>query len=274
MQRNVRLLLSYDGTHFHGWQNQPGLRTVQGELESALRTVLRHPLNVIASGRTDAGVHASGQVANVRTDSTIPADRLAHAITSRLPEDVAVLQADDVADAFHATRSATSKLYCYRIHNAESRPIFGRSYVHHIWKKLDLDRIQEGAAKFVGTFDFSAFATAGCVRETMVRTILQCSADQFRDEIHIRVEGTGFLHNQVRIMVGTLLEISKGRMEPDDIAKIIESKDRTTAGPTAAAKGLCLEWVKYPPELLVPDASVPNESGSSETENDDRTTNP
>ncbi len=254
MQRNVRLLLAYDGTHFHGWQHQPGLRTVQAELESALRLVLRHPISVVASGRTDAGVHAAGQVANVRTDATIPADRLAHAITSRLPKDVAVLQADDVAQAFHAIRSATSKLYCYRIHNAQSRPVFGRSYVHHIWKNIDLERIQAGAAKFVGTFDFSAFASAGCIRQTMVRTILQCSAECVRDEIHIRVEGTGFLHNMVRIMVGTLLEVSKGRMSPDDITAIIESRERPNAGPTAPARGLCLEWVKYPPDILTPDA--------------------
>ena len=257
MQRNVRLLLAYDGTDFHGWQHQPGLRTVQSALEEALQTVLRHPVNVIASGRTDAGVHAAGQVANVRTDSTIETRRLAHAINSRLPEDVTVQEATDVSQQFHATMSAVSKEYCYRIHNSSARPIFGRNYVKHIWKELDFDRIQAGTAKFVGAHDFSAFATAGCVRETMVRTVLRCEAQRTGCEIHIRVEGTGFLHNMVRIMVGTLVDIAKGRRDPDDIPAIIASKDRTNAGPTISPEGLCLEWVKYPPELLVPDDPDP-----------------
>ncbi len=268
MQRNVRLLLAYDGTDFHGWQTQPGLRTVQSSLEEALQTVLRHPVNVIASGRTDAGVHAAGQVANVRTDATMEAQRLAHAINSRLPEDVTVLEATDVSHAFHATMSATSKEYCYRIHNSSARPIFGRNYVQHIWKTLDFERIQAGAAKFVGSHDFTAFATAGCVRETMVRTVLRCEAERRGCEIHIRVEGTGFLHKMVRIMVGTLVDIAKKRRDPDEIPAIIESKDRNNAGPTISGKGLCLEWVKYPAELLVPDSesSAPRSPDSEQVD--------
>ena len=254
MARTVALRIAYDGTDFHGWQHQPGLRTVQGVLEDALRRVLRHPVNLIGSGRTDAGVHAAGHVSSFSTTSTMPAERLRHAIGSRQPADVAVVEARDVHPDFHATRSAESKLYRYRIHNTVGRPVerLTQRYAAHIWHALDLHRMQAAAAHFIGEHDFTAMAAAGTVRQSMVRAVLRCDVERHLDEIRIDVMGTGFLYKQVRNMVGTLLNVGRGRWEPERVANIIASRDRNQAGSTAPARGLCLQWVRYPPRLLVP----------------------
>jgi len=262
VERNLKLLIAYDGTSFHGWQHQPGLDTVQGALEHVARRVLRHELAVIGSGRTDAGVHAAGQVANVVTVSPIPAYNLWRALGSRLPEEISLREVRDVSPRFHARRSATSKLYRYRIHNHSTRPVEGlrQRYRYHFWHALDVERMREAARHFVGEMDFSTMASAGCVRETMVRTVLRCDITRHYDEIAIDVEGRGFLYNQVRNMVGTLIEVGRGRWEPERVKNILESRDRKEAGPTAPAHGLCLQWVCYPPELLVPD----DDHGASE----------
>ena len=252
MERNVRLLVCYDGTEFHGWQFQRGLRTVQGTLEESLQRVLRHPFNLVASGRTDAGVHAAGQVANVLTTCAIPDARLRHAIGSRLPPDVAVRAADSVSPRFHARRSAVAKLYRYRIHNAPQRPVcdLTQRYKYHFWEPLDVQAMRDAAAHFVGTMDFTAMAASTCVRESMVRTVFRCEVSRHLDEVRIDVEGSGFLYNQVRNMVGTLIEVGRGHWEPHRVVDILSSRKRSEAGPTAPAKGLCLQWVRYPPELL------------------------
>lgn len=254
MRRNVRLIIAYEGTDFHGWQAQPGWRTVQGVLEEAARRVVKHPVQLIGSGRTDAGVHAVGQVANFVTDCRVPTDRIARAITARLPDDVAVHSSDEVSPAFHATRCATSKMYRYRIHNADQRPV-GRlvhRYVYHCWHPLDVERMRAGAAHMIGEMDFSAMASAGCVRETMVRRVIGCDISRDGDEVSIDVTGTGFLYNQVRNMVGTLIEVGRGHWPADRVAEVMASRDRSNAGPTAPALGLCLQWVRYPESLLVP----------------------
>ena len=263
MQRNIRLVIAYDGTEYHGWQAQHGLLTIQGLIEQATRRVVRHQVCVVGSGRTDARVHAAGQVAHLRTECRIPTFNLLRAIGTRLPKDISLIDARDVSPAFHARRSATSKLYRYRIHAAPSRPVSrtAQRYVYHFWNPLNLDRMQAAARHFVGTLDFSAMATKGCERETTVRTVLRCDLHRRLDEIRIDVEGKGFLYNQVRNMVGTLVEVGRGRWEPDHVKEILQSKDRSQAGPTAPARGLCLQWVKYPtvlldPEYLPPDVDV------------------
>ena len=252
MQRNIRLIIAYDGTAFHGWQHQPGQRTVQGALTDVARRVLGHPVTIRGSGRTDAGVHAAGQVANFRTTHTMPTANIAQAIGSRLPRDMAIVDACAVHPDFDAVGSSVSKLYRYRIYNATSRPVerHVQRYVYHCWDRLDAARMRDAARHFVGEMDYSAMASSGCRRESMVRRVLRCSAYRHLNEVRIDVEGTGFLYHQVRNMAGTLIEIGRGRWQPDDLAGILASCDRRQAGPTAPAQGLCLRWVRYPAAVL------------------------
>ena len=195
MERNVRLLISYDGTDFHGWQEQPGLRTVQAVLADALRRVLRHPVDPIASGRTDAGVHAVGQVVNVRTHCPISSDNLRHAIGSRLPQDIAVRSVSEVSLAFHATRSATGKLYRYRVFNAPNRPVSTllQRHTYHYWRPLDVAPMREAATHFLGRKDYTALTCAACKRDSMIRTIWRCDIHRRFDELRVDVEGSGFV---------------------------------------------------------------------------------
>ncbi len=254
MDRSVYLLIAYDGTDFHGWQNQPQTRTVQSVLEQALRRVVRHQVNLMGSGRTDAGVHAAGQVAGFVTTCQLPAARLRHAIGARLPKDVSLVALRDVHPEFHARQSSLSKLYRYRIHSARNRPVehLTQRYTYHVWQPLDLERMRAAAPYFIGVKDFSAMATKGPAKQTMVRAVLRCDVERHLDEVFIDVEGAGFLYNQVRNMVGTLLSVGLGRWDPEHVQTILESRDRANAGPTAPARGLCLQWVRYPPHLLRP----------------------
>jgi tRNA pseudouridine38-40 synthase len=247
MHRNVRLLVAYDGTDFHGWQTQPGLRTVQDLIEQAVRRVVRHQVTVIGSGRTDSGVHAAGQVANFITTSQMPAENLRKAIGSRLPKDVSVYGAADVPLGFRATRDAVSKQYRYTIHNDHDRPVRSRThrYAYHFWHPLDVERMQSAADHWVGRHDFAAFASSGHGRESTIRTVLRVEVSRRYDEVYVDVEGSGFLYNQVRNMVGTLIEIGRGHWAPQRARDILESLDRSNAGPTAPARGLCLQWVRY-----------------------------
>lgn len=271
VDRNLKFLIAYDGSDFHGWQNQPGLPTVQGTLEQAARRVLRHQVEVIGSGRTDAGVHAAGQTAHVITERTIPAYNIMRAIGSRIPKTISLRDVSDVSLALHATRSALSKLYRYRIHARAARPAeqHTQRYTYHFWNPLDEARIREAARHFVGTHDFSAMASAGCERESMVRTVLRCDIFRHYEEIRIDVEGTGFLYNQVRNMVGTLIEVGRGHWPPERVAEIIAGRDRRQAGPTAPARGLCLQWVRYPAHLLRPALSGGGD-GERESQGDRR----
>ena len=252
MARTVYLRIAYDGTDFHGWQRQPELRTVQGVIEQAVRRVVRHQVELVGSGRTDAGVHAAGQVASFVTTCELPAPRLRYAIGARLPKDVSVIALREVHPDFHATFSATGKLYRYRIFNARHRPVeqLAQRYTYHFWQPVELARIQAAARYFIGKMDFSAMASKGPERTTMVRTVLRCEAIRRHAEIVIDVEGKGFLYNQVRNMVGTLLEVGRGRWEPGHVAQILAGRDRQQAGPTVPARGLSLKWVRYPAELL------------------------
>lgn len=258
MVRNVKLVIAYDGTDFHGWQTQPGLRTVQDLLAQAIRRVARHHVDIIGSGRTDAGVHARGQVANLVTTCTIPAGNFRRAIGSRLPKDMTVVELTDVHAGFDARRSALSKLYRYRIHAAPSRPVgaLTQRQTYHFWHPLNVQRMRAAARHLVGTLDFKGFASKGGERASYVRQVIRCEVERHYEEIRISVEGRGFLYNQVRNMVGTLVEIGRGHWEPNRMVEILESRDRSLAGPTAPARGLSLEWVRYPATLLVPGESV------------------
>jgi tRNA pseudouridine38-40 synthase len=267
MSRMILLKLAYDGTEFHGWQTQPGLRTVQGVIEQAIRRVVRHQVELAGSGRTDAGVHAAGQVASFPTSSTLPGEKLRHAIGSRLPKDISVASVQDVHPEFHATLSAESKLYRYRIYHSAGRPVEQtlQRYAYHIWHPLDAERMNEAAQDFVGELDFAAMAGSGCDKQTTVRTVLRCEVYRHLEEIRVDVEGRGFLYNQVRNMVGTLLNVGIGRWAVNCIPGILAGRDRSKAGPTAPARGLCLQWVRYPPHLLRPDAPAAEKPPQCET---------
>lgn len=252
LPRNVKLTIEYDGSAYHGWQRQANAATIQQALEEAIADLVGHPVTLHGSGRTDAGVHALAQVANFRTSSTIPADRLPHAINSALPHDIAVLRAEDVPDDFHARYSATGKTYRYRILCRDVRPAMGRGRVHWLRRKLDVAAMQRASALFVGEHDFAAFETES-TGENSVRCVTCCevaarparggrSAGQ---RIDIIVSANGFLYNMVRAMAGTLIKIGTGSWPPERVAELLAARDRALAGPTAPAKGLCLMEVQY-----------------------------
>ncbi|MBI4716225.1 MAG: tRNA pseudouridine(38-40) synthase TruA [Planctomycetes bacterium] len=270
MPRNLCLVTAYDGTDFHGWQRQPGLRTVQGELENALQHVVRHPVELAGSGRTDAGVHALGHVSNFMTECSLDPARLQAALTSRLPEDLAVLAVREVPLEFHATQSALSKLYRYRIHHSPIPPVARllQRYMFHCWTPLDVEAMRDAAGHFVGEMDFSAMTPKAVVRESFVRRVLHCEVAREGEEIRIDVEGNGFLYHQVRTMAGTLVEVGRGRWRPEAVAEILASRDRNRGGPTMPAHGLCLHWVRYPPHLLPPQAFGPAPAGGDVADGD------
>ncbi len=247
MERNVKLVIAYDGTRFHGWQRQPETRTVQGMIEQAARRVLRHQVEVIGSGRTDAGVHASGQVANFVTTAGIPIDGLHRAIGSHLPKDVSLINAVEVPMTFNAIRSARGKVYRYRVYNASGRPVqrHVQRHTYHFWQPLEIERMRQAARHMIGRLDFSAMASKGRPHEDTVRTVQSIQVYRHYDEIRFDVFGRGFLYNQVRNMVGTLIEVGRGHWQPERVGEIMASRSRAQAGPTAPARGLCLQWVRY-----------------------------
>jgi tRNA pseudouridine38-40 synthase len=250
IRQRYKLTIAYDGSAFHGWQKQippdgQPLRTVQGVVEQTLRELLRQPLNLLGASRTDAGVHAEGQVAQFDAASPIPLDRLAHALNGRLPDDIEIRDVQLPSPTFEAIGGAVSKQYLYRLYNVDRRPLGIRHLVYHCWLKLDLDRMNDAAQRLVGEHDFAGFAAAGHNRVSTIREIHRCCVQAHAPEVHVIVEGSGFLYNMVRIIVGTLIEIGRGHWEPDRIDTILRHADRALAGPTAPPQGLCLQWVKY-----------------------------
>ena len=244
--RTLRLLIEYDGTDFAGWQRQAGQRTVQGCLEEAfLKMTEGRPVRITGAGRTDAGVHAEGQVASVRTDSRIPATGFLRGLNTHLPPDIAVLELADVDPTFDARRSARGKVYRYRIWNHLVRsPLHARTTWHHR-ARLDVSAMRAAAAVFVGEHDFRAFRASDCERKTTVRRIRAFEVWRDGAVITCTVEGTAFLKNMVRIMAGTLVAAGRGELTPASIDALLESGDRTAAGITAPAHGLTLVRVIY-----------------------------
>jgi tRNA pseudouridine38-40 synthase len=224
------------------------MRTVQGHLEEVAVRVCNQPVRIHGSGRTDAGVHAIGQVADIETDSRIPPDRIGHAIHSRVDEDVAVLCSTKVRDDFDASRSAVSKLYRYRIRPGDQRHVLDRRVVLQYRHPLDLDPMKEAASRFEGRHDFTSLAASGDQRVDRTRTIMRCQVGSAEGEIFVDVEADGFLYKMVRNIVGILLEVGRGRYPPEIVDEIIAARDNQRSGPTAPPHGLCLQWVRYPTE--------------------------
>jgi tRNA pseudouridine38-40 synthase len=248
--RRYKLLIAYDGSQFHGWQKQeppdaPALRTVQGVMHEAMLRLFKQPINLVGASRTDSGVHANGQVAHFDADSRVPAERMAMAINSRLPNDIEVREAEEVAPAFDAIRCAVTKQYTYTIHNTDRRPLALRHIVCHCRHPLDAEAMDAAAARLLGEHDFEGFSAAGHGRESTVRTIHRCEVKREGERVTITVEGNGFLWNMVRIIAGTLVEVGRGHFEPTRIDEILDTTDRQRAGPTLPPNGLCLEWIRH-----------------------------
>jgi tRNA pseudouridine38-40 synthase len=243
--RNLRLLLAYDGTNFHGWQYQPGLRTVQQTLEETIAALTGERLRVNASGRTDTGVHAVGQVVNFFSATSLPVETLVRALNAHLPEDVVVREVAEMPEAFDANRDAKRKLYRYIIHDGAVPDLFMRRYCHHSCYRLDAAAMARAAACLRGTHDFRCFETEWPNRASSVRTITHLAINRFADWIWLDVEADGFLYNMVRAIAGTLINVGRGYWPETKVAAILEAGDRKQAGPTAPARGLFLMRVIY-----------------------------
>jgi tRNA pseudouridine38-40 synthase len=266
--RHIRLLVEYDGTGLCGWQRQANGPTVQGHLEAALARLLTHEVAVVGASRTDAGVHARGQVASFRTERAIPLHGVRRGLNALLPPAIAIVEASEVADDFHPRFSATGKHYRYLVLTRADRSPRWRDRAWHHPAPLDRDAMREAAAALIGEHDFAAFRAAGCTATRTVRRIdrieigdLPCEmAGDLPGDAHpllaFDVVGNAFLRNMVRIVVGTLVEVGAGRRPVGQVAEILASKDRTRAGITAPAKGLELVSVRYDGRKIVPPLRV------------------
>lgn len=251
--RYFKLTLAYDGTDFAGWQRQPTVRTVQGEVESAWRQVTAgEQATVMASGRTDAGVHALGQVASVASRTKLVPGRILRALNHYLPHDVRILEVEQAPDRFHALRDTVRKRYRYVVQDSLDHDVFGRRYTWHVRRRLDVERMHLQGQALVGTHDFAAFESSGSHRLTSVRTIFDVLVARRRaesgfEQTWIEVEADGFLYNMVRNITGTLVRVGQGRESDSWVADVLASRDRTRAGEAAPARGLFLvrvdvEW--------------------------------
>ena len=244
--RNLKLLLSYDGTDFHGWQMQPGLRTVQETLEQAIGKITGEKMFANASGRTDTGVHALGQVINFKTVSQLDPHTLLRAINAHLPEDVMVREVDEVSLDFDACQFAKRKLYRYVIDDGPVPDVFVRRYAWHVpFRGLDEAAMRDAAKPLIGTHDFHSFETEWPNRQSSVRTITQLTLERREAQIWIEVEADGFLYNMVRAIAGTLVNVGRGYWPVEHVAEILRAEDRKQAGPTAPPQGLILVRVVY-----------------------------
>ena len=245
LMRNLRLDVCYDGSRYKGWQRlSANDNTIQSKLETALSRILNEPVEVIGSGRTDAGTHAKCQVVNFHCESRMPCEEILAQLRRYLPEDIGIYSCRNVSQRFHARLNAKTKTYVYRLWNSTAPCVFARKYVYVDLSELDLAQMQAAAAHFVGTHDFSAFCANRNMKKSTVRHIMSFDICQVDDEIRFTVTGNGFLHHMVRIMVGTLIEVGRGEREADSIPSLY-GKDRSCAGMLVPAQGLCLMEVTY-----------------------------
>jgi len=239
------LTVEYDGTNYAGWQRQDNAMTIQQHIEENLKKVTGEEITLHGSGRTDSGVHAMGQVAHFDTEARMPAEKFAYALNVGLPEDIRIKESKEVDESFHCRFGAKKKHYRYVINNGDhASALFGK-YQLHVHKKLDTDAMAKAAKCIVGEHDFSAFKAVECTLENTVRTIYRSEITRDGDVISYDIVGSGFMYNMVRIIVGTLIEIGKGKYPAEYMAQVLASCDRANAGPTAPAKGLTMVEVTY-----------------------------
>ena len=253
--RSILLTIAYEGGDYAGWQVQPGQRTIQAELEQALFRITGETVRVTGSGRTDAGVHALGQVAGFRTSGAMAPEVFQRALNAELPDDIAIVSAEEAVPHFHPIRDSVSKRYRYLVDDGSVRDVFTRRFAWHVRRPLDASAMAAGSAHLLGRHDFSSFETTGAPRPDSIRTITHLSVvrgeNEERNRITIEVEADGFLYNMVRAIVGTLVEVGRGAQPADWVRKVLEAVDRSQAGPTAPPQGLFLLWVKYPEHVYL-----------------------
>ena len=243
--KNIRLTIEYDGKDFNGWQKQPNKLNIQGEIERAIEEITGEKVDLIASGRTDAGVHALAQMANFKTNSKLPVEKYPIALNTKLKKSIRIQKAEEVEENFHSRYHCKQKTYRYVINNSEQGSSIYRNLEYFIPNKLDVEKMQEAVKYFEGEHDFRAFKASGTSSKSSVRTIYKTKVEKQGDRIVIELTGNGFLYNMVRIIAGTLVEVGLGKIEPNEIPEIIEKGERARAGKTLPPQGLYLVKVEY-----------------------------
>lgn len=243
--KRVKLVVAYDGTNYHGWQVQDNGITIEEVLNRTISELVQEDIKVIGASRTDAGVHACGNVAVFDTESRIPGDKFSFALNQRLPEDIRIQESCEVDADFHPRYADTVKTYEYNILNRRFELPSKRLYAAFCYYPMDIERMNQAATYLVGEHDFKSFCSAGAQVQTTVRMIYAVNVTKDDDMVHIRITGNGFLYNMVRIIAGTLMQVGTGLMEPEQVKEILEARDRSKAGPTAVAKGLTLVEIRY-----------------------------
>ena len=244
--RNIKLIIEYDGKEFNGWQKQPNKLNIQGEIEKAIERVTGEKVDLTASGRTDSGVHAIGQVANFKTNSTIPVEKIPIALNANLKKAIVIKSAEEVDERFHSRLNCKKKTYRYIINNSKYGTAIYRNLETHIPMKLDISKMQEAVKYFEGEHDFKAFKASGTSSKSSIRIIYKAEVIEAENErIYIELTGNGFLYNMVRIISGTLVDVGLGKLEPKEIETIIHDKKRENAGKTLPPQGLYLVKVEY-----------------------------
>ena len=244
--RNFKIILQYEGTRYQGWQRQESTQnTIQGKLERLLSRIAGEPVEIQASGRTDAGVHAYGQTANFHMDTQLSAEALMEQINAYLPEDIGVISIEEVPERFHSRLNAKGKTYRYRVLNSAVPHVFDRRYVYAFPEKLDVEAMRRAACLLCGTHDYRAFTSAKRSRKSTVRTVDAIEIERIGDELRFTFSGNGFLFHMVRILMGTLLEVGTGKRDAEEMTLLLENGRREDAGPLVPACGLCLMEVRY-----------------------------
>ena len=243
--KNILLTIEYDGKDFNGWQKQPNKLNIQGEIERAIEEITGEKVDLIASGRTDAGVHALAQMANFKTNSKLPVEKYPIALNTKLKKTIRIQKAEEVEENFHSRYHCKQKTYRYIINNSGQGSSIYRNLEYFIPNKLDVEKMQEAVKYFEGEHDFKAFKASGTSSKSSVRTIYKAKVEKQGERIIIELTGNGFLYNMVRIIAGTLVEVGLGKIKPEEISEIIEKKERANAGKTLPPQGLYLVKVEY-----------------------------
>ena len=243
--RNIKLIIEYDGTKYAGWQIQKNALAIQEVIEGSIEKITGEKVEVIGSSRTDAGVHAIGYTANFKTDSSVPPEKFADALNTKLPKDIVILSSVEVPLKFHSRYDSLGKSYCYTVINRLQPPAIERNYTYHMKFSLNVDNMRKATKYFLGTHDFSALKNMGSKTQTSIRTITDLRIDHHGDMIRVYCSADGFLYNMMRIITGVLLQVGTGRFKPEEVEAIILSKDRKRAGKSVPPSGLCLIEVFY-----------------------------